>query len=347
MGHRLLYRKGISLLEVTISLAAAAILAGALTPTLLTSFRKARLAAAQAQTCAIKDAILVVLTDISTDGFVQDASLPAEQQLPVELAVGDGDIPELGPDGDALWTRSVNFAEVDFLSYHLVTNNPGNDAAHAYSNWFGAYIEAPIDPDPWGNRYMVNTIYLRSGSTYDVVVLSAGPDEEVDSAWSEDGFEPGDDDIVCLVGIGPGGPCNLTVCNDGYDSLRVYVNDNLQSPEVADGQCETWTLIQDDQITVDALVALTWRRIDQITLRTCPTTKTYARIPCSLTVCNVTYAHKLVVSANGVPLSPQVTKGSCETWDLTLGDLIRVETFVGVFVDQFTLTDCPTTKNYW
>jgi len=313
MGHRLKYRRnGISLLEVVIILAAAAILAGALTPTLLTSIRKAKLARAQTQACAIKDAILAALSHISTDGFVQDASLPPEQQQPVELAVSDGDIPELGPDGDALWTRPVNFAEVDFLSCHLVTNSPGNDAAHAYPNWLGAYIEAPIDPDPWGNRYMVNTIYLRSGSTYDTVVLSAGPDEEVDSSWSQNGFVAGDDDIFCLVSVGPGGACDLTVCNNGYDSLRVYVDDSLQSPEVADGECETWALIQGDQVRVDALIGASWQTIDQFTLTDCPTTKNYERIPCDLTVCNNDYK-KIRVYANEVHLHGDIKKHKCKT----------------------------------
>ncbi|MBT4821128.1 MAG: hypothetical protein HON70_35785, partial [Lentisphaerae bacterium] len=35
-----------------------------------------------------------------------------------------------------------------------------------------------------------------NGYEEDVVVLSAGPDEEVDTEWAVDGLTPGDDDIL-------------------------------------------------------------------------------------------------------------------------------------------------------
>jgi len=70
-------------------------------------------------------------------------------------------------------------------------------------------MTAPIDPDPWGNRYAVNVGFLDpvansanataatiNGYEEDVVVLSAGPDEEVDTEWAVDGLTPGDDDIL-------------------------------------------------------------------------------------------------------------------------------------------------------
>ena len=58
-------KNGISLIEVVIILAVAAILAGALTPALLTSFRKAKLRQAQTETCIIKDAITPVMERLS------------------------------------------------------------------------------------------------------------------------------------------------------------------------------------------------------------------------------------------------------------------------------------------
>ncbi len=82
--------------------------------------------------------------------------------------------------------------------------------------WRGPYITAPIDPDPWGNRYASNVKFLDpqadsaninaalgnddgNGYEYDVVVLCAGPDEEVDSAIEVDGFTAGDDDMGVVV----------------------------------------------------------------------------------------------------------------------------------------------------
>ena len=64
------------------------------------------------------------------------------------------------------------------------------------SPWRGAYMNAPIDPDPWGNRYAVNVEFL-TGGTEDVVVFSAGPDEQVDSASTPPtGSTAGDDDLM-------------------------------------------------------------------------------------------------------------------------------------------------------
>ena len=158
----------------------------------------------------------------------------------VEMLVSDGDIPELGPNGHNYWVRPVELARFDFLEYHLVSNRPGDNPANAYrtprdmtSNgmfsrsssggfnsefaWRGPYLTGPVDPDPWGNRYCVNVKYLdpkghdnwdppgMNGYERDCVVISAGPDEEIDSnykaSWpgSPEGLTPGDDDIICMV----------------------------------------------------------------------------------------------------------------------------------------------------
>ena len=351
-------KNGISLIEVVIILAVAAILAGALTPTLLTSFRKAKLRQAQTATCTIKDAILAFRLDVTTDGFVQDATLPPASQLPVELAIGDGDIPELGPDGSAEWVRPVNFLEVDLLGYHIVSNKPGNDSLHAYGSWGGAYITAPIRPDPWGNRYMVNTVYLQSGATYDTVVLSAGSDEEVDSLWSQDGFVAGDDDIFCLVSAGTGGPstCELTVCNTNYLGLSVYVNDVLQSPVVATGTCESWLLTVGDLIRVVAhcLVGVECVTLEEPTLTACPTTKTYAIEPVTFTVCNDSESeYKIKAYRDGLPIPGfgTLSPGECKDVDANTVDWIEIRKSpfgLGDVIGEFWAgpADDGTTKTY-
>jgi hypothetical protein len=88
--------------------------------------------------------------------------------------------------------------------------------------WRGAYLTGPVDPDPWGNRYAVNVAFLDpapsaviggitatlpDGSSLgvldyprmDVFVLSAGPDEEIDTRSAQDGAVPGDDDFIHVV----------------------------------------------------------------------------------------------------------------------------------------------------
>ena len=164
----------------------------------------------------------------------------------VNLLVSDGLIPVMNPavnSGPNWWCWPANFADnVDFFENHIVRNMPGGNVANAYLTpldldkgvggplgsdwmfarrssggfnsefaWRGPYMTGPIDPDPWGNRYASNVIYLDpcvggdpnnvatqgvSGWTYDCVVLSAGPDGEVDTFYSVDGLTPGDDDIL-------------------------------------------------------------------------------------------------------------------------------------------------------
>jgi type II secretory pathway pseudopilin PulG len=162
----------------------------------------------------------------------------------VNLLVSDGDVPTLAVAGNTLWTQFVNFADIGTLADHLVDNAPDGFTANRYRNptdiivatpganqvdfgrtdssgfnapyaWRGAYLQGPINGDPWGNRYAVNTVFLDPAPEgtiggvpvigvadyprMDVFVLSAGPDEEIDTAVAQDGAAPGDDDVIFLV----------------------------------------------------------------------------------------------------------------------------------------------------
>lgn len=137
---------------------------------------------------------------------------------PLELLVSAGDIPALGPEGSYEWADEPDGYDVDFLEFYLISNTPGGDSDRAFPTpddcfdllswrhsrvraWRGAYLNVG-GGDPWGNRYMINTAFLSGTSTEDVVVLSAGPDQEVDSAFAMDGFVPGDDDIAMIFSTG-------------------------------------------------------------------------------------------------------------------------------------------------
>lgn len=105
---------------------------------------------------------------------------------------------------------SVGAQNIDFAS----TSSSGFNAPYA---WRGPYLRGPVDPDPWGNRYAVNVAFLDPSPTatisgitsgfspstdyprLDVIVLSAGPDEEIDTKSAQDGAVPGDDDFIYLV----------------------------------------------------------------------------------------------------------------------------------------------------
>ncbi|HXH25967.1 MAG TPA: hypothetical protein VNI78_11995 [Vicinamibacterales bacterium] len=150
----------------------------------------------------------------------------------VDLMVGGGSIPAMAVAPRASgtdWDDAVDHAAVQLIDNYLVLNTPSGVAANAYRSgtgttgtgnvdpdsgggfnaefgWRGAYLPGPIGPDPWGNRYMANVEFLArtqgvvgSGSTRDVIVLSAGGNRQTETPFEADGVSPGGDDLVALV----------------------------------------------------------------------------------------------------------------------------------------------------
>jgi type II secretory pathway pseudopilin PulG len=196
---------------------------------------------------------LQFLIDGSNGASNQTPPTRADAQR-VNLLVSDGDIPLLAAANSTstLWTSIVSVSgTVDTLENHLVENvrntagvepkdtakryrNPSDiavggganniDFARAESGgfnapfaWRGPYLRGPVDSDPWGNRYAVNTVFLDPTVTgalgaglngafvaadyprLDVFVVSAGPDEEIDTPVAQDGAVPADDDFIYIV----------------------------------------------------------------------------------------------------------------------------------------------------
>jgi hypothetical protein len=203
MRVRLKTAIGITLFEVALMLTATSALVAALMPTLTATIRHAEIANANTAMANIRDTVLACFqTDMVQIPTINGTAAGAL----VEIMVSDGDIPrQVSGTGSAEWQRPVDNIGglVDFLERHIVTNNPRGNAANAYSTvdatpWRGAYMSAPIDPDPWGNRYALNSEWAAGGAE-DVVVFSSGPDEEIDSAYAANGLTAGDDDLVLLV----------------------------------------------------------------------------------------------------------------------------------------------------
>jgi len=194
--QRLPEARGLSLLEVTFMMTLLAALGAAIAPTLAATVRNARTARAMLDAQTIRDAI----NNFKGNGFSIFTSTGTQLALnQVEFLYSDGDIPEAG--SSASWRNTTANSVNDFLEEHLVVNS--FNGVFAYSTllapiWRGAYLNAPVNPDPWGNRYAVNVIYL-GASVNDVVVLSAGPDEAVDTADTGNPLTAVDDDIVILV----------------------------------------------------------------------------------------------------------------------------------------------------
>ena len=154
----------------------------------------------------------------------------------VDMMVSDGTIPTLSATARSSgtdWDDAVDDAAVQTLDNYLVLNAPSGDAVNkAYRTgatitgtgnfdpdagsgfnapyaWRGAYLPGPIGSDPWAERYAVNVEFLArtqgttgSGSRMDVVVISAGVNNRIDTQFEVDGQTAAVDDIITLVSGG-------------------------------------------------------------------------------------------------------------------------------------------------
>lgn len=252
-------QRGMSLVEATIILAVISMLTAVLAPQVQGYVGRAREARVLEDVRVIGDAINAFNTDNAESQFLRVAHGTNPENPPgrldanrMELLVSDGDIPTLGAGVslESYWTQPTTVAGVDNLANHLAQNTPDDGAANQYRNpidittsagggggnidfargessaynapysWRGAYLRAPVSPDPWGNRYAVNVAFLDPSpnatlpvtvanitvgfgtadyARLDVFVVSAGADEEIDTRSGQDGAVPGDDDTIYIV----------------------------------------------------------------------------------------------------------------------------------------------------
>jgi prepilin-type N-terminal cleavage/methylation domain-containing protein len=178
--------RGFTLIEVIVAIAVVAILAGAITPSVIKHLDDSKRARAQGDCLAIGSAIGNFYKDVS-----RMPTMNAAGAAGVTLLVSTGNIPTMAA-GIATWDTATTVATSDLLSNHLSANTPKSQAANVYPTpatapgssivWRGPYL--PTFPaDPWGNRYAVNVGNMTTPSS-PVWVLSAGPDGIIQTSFS-------------------------------------------------------------------------------------------------------------------------------------------------------------------
>ncbi len=195
---------GVTLVEITVVLSVVAILAAAAAPVAKRTVDRSRQSRALTDAQGIRTAVLNFLTDMP--GYTGFTINGAAAGTTVRMLVSDGDTPELGA-GAGEWDDPVDNVGglTDFMERHLVVNDPRGLGTSPYptsgaSTWRGAYLTGPVDPDPWGNRYASNVRWLKdTPRSNDVIVLSCGPNEAIDTQFTVNGIMPGDDDIIVVV----------------------------------------------------------------------------------------------------------------------------------------------------
>ncbi len=208
MNASLLSQRGFTIFEIVLSLSITMVLMAGLLPAMASTVRDARTARATTDMTNLGLQLNQLITDTAKTRFTFDGSDLAGSE--VQLLVSDGDMPACTTAGAPCaggllsWNRTVDNVGglTDFLERHLVTNNPRGNSANDYpigaAAWRGPYLNAPLDPDPWGNRYMVNAEGYPAGGD-DVIVLSAGMNEQVETVFQGNPIAAAGDDLISIV----------------------------------------------------------------------------------------------------------------------------------------------------
>jgi type II secretory pathway pseudopilin PulG len=239
-------QSGMSLVEATIILMTIFLLTAVLSPTIADYVSDARQTKAKEDVEAIGTGIVRLLRDTGLPFPVLDPQAgPANLRLAsnrVDLLISDGLAPtsdNLGVNGSAVagtffianavdWDdANANGDQIANMNHHLAYNSidaasltdeyslvvfPAAGGPRVGLGWRGAYLTGPIGPDPWGNRYGANTVFLNpsadagaaTGTNFDAFVLSAGADGVVatdmeGNGAASGGTSAGGDDIVYVM----------------------------------------------------------------------------------------------------------------------------------------------------
>jgi hypothetical protein len=184
--------RGISMVEATIILVVVLLLTAVLAPSLHDFVVDARAVRARADCEAISMSLMRLVLDVGPclrlDG--------AEDCTP-------------GNRVHVLFSRGANAgwpaANADSMERQFTTNQ----ARYPLPVWQGAYLPAPVGPDPWGSAYAVNIRYLAPQSPdeclIDTFCVSAGPNRKYDTPFNRNpraGTTSDGDDLTVIINGG-------------------------------------------------------------------------------------------------------------------------------------------------
>jgi len=183
--------RGFTLIEVIVVAAVIAILAGILVPMIFNQVDNAKISRAQGDCKTIATDIMLFRKDTGKWPYYRPGNCA---QTYLSLQSGSGNDP-INTAGD--WQISAND-----IALGIMLNLPGVNppiVQSCYNDKAGAYL-ADDNPDPWGNKYIVNAADFAVDAN-PVWVISAGPngclDTSVNSQTLNDGQcvagQPGDD----------------------------------------------------------------------------------------------------------------------------------------------------------
>lgn len=191
---------GFSLVEITIMLSVLTLLTSVLAPSIGDYVSDARLIKARSDMQMISVAVARFAFDVT-----MEASKP-DSWTRFDVLVGAGEIPASNTDETVAWISDPSSGRAAELDAHLVTNAAGHSRrANGFGGgmfsrgWSGPYLSGGVGPDPWGYRYAVSVRHLADGSGANAIVLSAGPNGRVETAYNGHGVSYNSDDLTVVL----------------------------------------------------------------------------------------------------------------------------------------------------
>ena len=233
--------RGITIIETTVILSVLFILAGVMSPIVSESVTTARAVKARSDASMIAMGLINFQKDVGADALTMGgAAGPAQALRLPDVLASDGNTPETEEREEMQSIASVapvlnllsrgsgrandqgppraNVAQrrrwlemnAGALNDHLMTNKRGYRFRQPgeYGGWNGPYLSAELRGDPWGNEFMVNSLWLDGGSSAAdshghprraVFVVSAGGNGTIETPFEQsiiDARAYGDDIVV-------------------------------------------------------------------------------------------------------------------------------------------------------
>ncbi|HYR84417.1 MAG TPA: prepilin-type N-terminal cleavage/methylation domain-containing protein [Terriglobia bacterium] len=168
--------RGFTMIEMVVVLAVIAILAAILTPIITSYVDRARLNAAASDLHNIAAATIQFNTD--TKLWPIYIGVFTSLNGPVDDLKGTPGNDAVAGAGFAGFTASSSGS----LDAALNQNSMGLPTS-GKNFWRGAYLE--MGPDPWGTKYYLTSKHLQPGSTFAAYVISAGPNQTLETAFNQ------------------------------------------------------------------------------------------------------------------------------------------------------------------
>jgi hypothetical protein len=244
MRTRCTTERGLSLIEVTIMLLVLMLLTGVLAPSIMDFVKDAQWVKVKEDCEAIGVSVARLTRDVGPClKFSGTGACTVSNR--VDVLYSDGpDVTTNDVAGDAVanfygggnTASELNWhkddSRGDSMEHQFVDNGGGpayptpadfnSDTSvgpQAGLGWRGAYLSPPIGPDPWGHRYLVNSVFLSvardaepgtaegqksGGWSHDTFCISAGPNGQFETAFGGNAthgvYRRGDDVIFIISG---------------------------------------------------------------------------------------------------------------------------------------------------